>query len=611
MKSILLFSILFLGFSAFSQSDDCAGATTINVNAACVTTNFNNDENGTADAAVTGSCAIGSNYSDVWYTVVGVGLPVTITLSGGNRDAALVAFSSCGGPQISCTMITSGATGNIVFPTVSGTNYFIQIQRRSGSNTNDMNANICATAAFPTPANDLPCNATSIAAGNSCVNTTGTTLGATYLNNAANGGTPSCASPGAGDVWYTITTTTAGNYAISTSAAASNSLNDSGMSIYSGPCTAPVQIACDDDSGPGSYSLLNLPLLASTTYYIRVWKFNSGGGNFNICAQLVVPPTNTTCASPNPICSGSAINFIANTGLPAASVTNPGNAYGCLSTSPNPSWYYLKIASSGTMAVDITAGSDVDFALYGPFTSVANAQVNCNTYTAPIDCSYSGSATEQANALVSAGQIYVLLVTNYANTVQNISVSTAGANTATTDCAIVALGVDFGNVTAVKAADGANVYWSTYSENNAQRFEVMHSQDGANWEKIGTVDASDNSSEIINYGFKHKRVANGNNYYKLVEFDIDQSSIESEVAHLYRNFDVLTIFPNPSNGSFNIAIDKEIQKINVIDLSGNIVFSQSPENNTAHLDVNHLRKGSYLVEVQTASDRIVQRIVIE
>jgi hypothetical protein len=459
---------------------------------------------------------------------------------------------------------------------------------------------------------NTPCGAPNLAPSGGCVNTLGSTTALTYQNDAANGGTPTCAAPGAPDGWYSFTTTTAGNYIITTSSGGGSPLTDTGLGLYNGPCGAPTEIACNDDA-TGLFSSITGALAAATTYYVRVWSFSSGSGTYNIC--IVAPPsaaTNTTCALPNPICSGSPIVFTANTGGTAASVVNPGNNYGCLSTSPNPSWYYFKIATPGNIAIDITAGSDIDFALWGPYASLPTAIGACNTYPAPLDCSYSTAPIEQANALgVLTGQIYVLLVTNYANTVQNITVNTAAGNTGTTDCSIVPLSVMFGDITALETENGALISWFTYSEQNTSRFDIMHSIDGRVWNKIGSQSGALNSNEIKHYSFLDQRLSDGNNFYKLLEYDIDNTLFESETVSLYKETQGIKLYPNPTNGLINVSSHQTITNVQVNDLNGTVVYTLETNDKGVVLKLDHLKKGTYLVNVQTSYNHFVERIVIE
>jgi gliding motility-associated-like protein len=147
------------------------------------------------------------------------------------------------------------------------------------------------------------------------------------------------------------------------------------------------------------------------------------------------------CSQMEPICTDVGLNFTANSGVAEASTTDPGNDYDCLITQPNPSWFYLEIATSGTINMNLTANSDIDFIIYGPFASLSAAQAQCGDLGAPaaeiIDCSFSPTNNEFPSIPSAvAGQVYVMLITNYADVVQDITlqqVSGAGS----TDCSIV------------------------------------------------------------------------------------------------------------------------------------------------------------------------------
>lgn len=395
-----------------------------------------------------------------------------------------------------------------------------------------------------TPCSGGSISAPSITVSSTCSYTSGTTVGATAQTNAANGGTPSCGSMGP-DVWYQFTAPSSGSVQINTQA---GSITDGVMTLYSGSCGSFTQISCNDDfSGSTMPQISASSLTPGATYLIRFWQYGGGTGTFSLCVTALAPPVgNTTCSVQTPICSGSPISFTANTGGSPASTVNPGNNYGCLSTSPNPSWYYLQIATPGTLTVDITAGSDVDFAIWGPFASVSAGTSACNTYGAPLDCSYSTSATEQVNiAGVVAGQVYVLLVTNYANTVQNISV-TNGGGTATTNCAIV-LPVGYTAWDAEVAGEAVRLAWTTETETNNDYFAIQHSGDCIVWETLGLIEGAGTSSDVHNYSFTDQSPAEGINYYRLMQVDKDGKTQYSSIRSVkYSMSDKYIVSPNPT-----------------------------------------------------------------
>jgi len=118
--------------------------------------------------------------------------------------------------------------------------------------------------------------------------------------------------------------------------------------------------------------------------------------------------------------------------------------YSCLYSTPNPNWLAIGIAQNGSVHLTLnqvnSSGSpiDVDFALYGPYTSVsAGCPIGPSTPT--VDCSYSGSATEYIDiASAVVGEVYILLVTNYNGSSGTISITpnSSSPSTGGINCAI-------------------------------------------------------------------------------------------------------------------------------------------------------------------------------
>ena len=113
-------------------------------------------------------------------------------------------------------------------------------------------------------------------------------------------------------------------------------------------------------------------------------------------------------------------------------------------STPNPTWYVLQIATAGTLIITIHqqnaagTGLDVDYAAYGPYTSVAQGCSIIGPSTPTVSCSYSAAADETVtipNAQV--GQFYILLVTNFSAQSGTITFGQGSGNTAATNCAIV------------------------------------------------------------------------------------------------------------------------------------------------------------------------------
>lgn len=612
--SFLLATLAALSMSAavFAQSGGCGGTpTNLPVNAACVNQTFNNNQNGSSQT-VNASCAggYGTAREDVWYSVIGTGNAMTITMSGANQDGVLAAFTSCGAGELDCATIDAGNSGSITFATTLGTTYFIQIQRRSGNANANMSGNICAVSAAGGGGvtNDDPCSATPLTVNATCINISGTNVGATDSGIPD----PGCAFYSGGDVWFSVVVPASGNINVMTSD--NGGITDGGMAIYSGPCAAPTLLQCDDD---GNGLLENIQLLGQTpgtTLLVRVWEFGGGaGGTFDICASDPVVPTNITCDVPDPICSGSPIIFTAQANGTQASVVNPGNDYDCLFSSPNPSWYYLEIATGGNLDIDITAGSDIDFAIWGPYADLAAAIANCDLHGVPVDCSFSTAAVEQANVPgVVAGEVYVLLVTNFANTVQTITVDEAATNSASTDCSIVPLPVELIDFAGKSLGNDVLLTWSTVSERENDFFIAERSTDGMHWTSFGMIDGAGNSNEVLNYELTDDNPKTNLVYYRLKQFDFDGSVTTSDVISVNKTGTAeVTMYPNPAKGEVKITASEAIYQVDIVSPSGAIVKSMQLSNVTeATINLTDVIDGMYLTTIHTENETIVERLVV-
>lgn len=464
---------------------------------------------------------------------------------------------------------------------------------------------------------NTPCTAGVITAPNITVGATctfqaGTTVGSTQQTNAANGGTPSCGSMGP-DVWYSFTAPASGSITITTSA---GGITDGVMALYSGTCGAWTELACSDDDNGLMPEISYSGLTPGNTYLIRFWQYGGGTGTFNICVAAAAPPAgNTTCALPTPICSGSPINFVANAGGSEAATINPGNDYDCLFTSPNPSWYYLEIDQAGNLVIDITAGADVDYEIWGPFPNLANAVANCNSYGVPEDCSYSPSPIEQAvvNGVV-VGEVYVLLVTNFANVVQTININEAAANTASTNCAIVPLPVGYTYWNAENIDHQVRLSWGTEFEDQNRIFRIQRSTDGMIWETIGAVSGQNNSDAINHYEYSDANPLNGISYYRLQQVDQDGTIHLTNVLSVNSNaIEQFTVYPNPSKGRFTIHTKtKKSDLLQLTDLVGTVQqIAYNEVSNGWEIDCSNVAAGVYTLTLISNGTRQTSCIVIE
>ena len=168
----------------------------------------------------------------------------------------------------------------------------------------------------------------------------------------------------------------------------------------------------------------------------------------------------TTCATATPFCSSTVVTYPAGTNNPAPPT---GPNYGCLSTRPNPAWFYFEVANPGTINMEIgnTPLRDIDFAVWGPFTPGTTPATACTQIfgggLAPTSCSYSATINPERPSVTGtlAGQVFIMIITNYSNQPTTLTLAQT-SGTGTTNCAILC-DVDLGADVSTCGADGTSV----------------------------------------------------------------------------------------------------------------------------------------------------------
>lgn len=73
-----------------------------------------------------------------------------------------------------------------------------------------------------------------------------------------------------------------------------------------------------------------------------------------------------------------------------------------------------------------------------------------------------------------------------------------------------------------------------------------------------------------------------------------------------KNDDIITVFPNPSNGIINIKSETDIQSISIMDFTGKVVLSK---NQVSTIDIYSLETGIYFLEINTKERRYIRKVI--
>jgi gliding motility-associated-like protein len=205
------------------------------------------------------------------------------------------------------------------------------------------------------------------------------------------------------------------------------------FAVYSGSCGTLAQLFC---SAANTTSGVVNGLTIGQTYFVRVYSNANTPQTttFNLCIS-----TPASCISGQAACQN--LSYQNTTG-----VANQGTI-GCLGSSPNPAYYTINVAASGPINLLLTQSTtqggtpnlDVDYAAWGPFTNQAAACAAIGNpptlapgigvpVTLQTGCSFSAAPTENLNiANAVAGQVYVILITNFSNQPGFISLTQTNA----------------------------------------------------------------------------------------------------------------------------------------------------------------------------------------
>ncbi len=275
--AFLAFPALLFAGAALAQApnDDCSSAVEIS----CGQTLAGSTAAALPDEAVNCGTTIGA--PGVWYHLTGTGMEVTATTCPDNTyDTKLnVYVGNCG--TITCLAgnddIANGVyCSSVTFVAEAGESYYILVQGYNGAvGTFDL-AVTCEPFTEDVCAGALP-----IACGQTV---SGTTANAA-IDNVAECGT-SITSAG---VWYSFTGT-GGQLQLTT---CPDNTYDTKLNVYSGPCTALVCVAGNDDIAQGTLcSNVVFTSVLGTEYHILVQGYDGETGDFDLALTCV------TCGQP-------------------------------------------------------------------------------------------------------------------------------------------------------------------------------------------------------------------------------------------------------------------------------------------------------------------------
>jgi len=192
----------------------------------------------------------------------------------------------------------------------------------------------------------------------------------------------------------------------------------------------------------------------------------------------------------------------------------------------------------------------------------------------------------------------------------------------TTGVTLGVLPVEISSFSVRQVSKGAQLNWSTASEQNNAGFDIERSEDGITFRSIGWVAGKGNSVNRQEYLYDDKNLRSGKTfYYRLRQVDIDGRFKYSAVNTLTLSNDgslAGEFYPNPSaNGNVTIdltATENDTWQVEVFDAAGKRHHQQQVAvfkgSNVLSFNFTRLAGGTYYVKMESKTGRIYRSLLI-
>lgn len=146
--------------------------------------------------------------------------------------------------------------------------------------------------------------------------------------------------------------------------------------------------------------------------------------------------------------------------------------------------------------------------------------------------------------------------------------------------------------------------WQTASELNNHYFSIERSSNGMDFSEVGKVEGQGSTNVRSDYQWHDERPIKGLAYYRLKQFDLDETfSYSSVIAINFNNTDDnFRIWPNPSYGGF-VKLS-ETSSIKVFDSLGRLILA---DEHTLEFNTENWPAGIYIIKNQRGQQ---QRLVV-
>ena len=145
---------------------------------------------------------------------------------------------------------------------------------------------------------------------------------------------------------------------------------------------------------------------------------------------------------------------------------------------------------------------------------------------------------------------------------------------------VCALPIELEKFECVQNNEGVQLNWATASETKSSYFTLERSYDGHEFISIAKLNAAGNSQTRHNYSFMDVEARKGNNYYRLLETDVEGHSQTFDIQECSLKHSInVEMYPNPNNGSYTLLLGPSnlVQTLVVMNVNEQIIFTKQFE----------------------------------
>jgi len=176
------------------------------------------------------------------------------------------------------------------------------------------------------------------------------------------------------------------------------------------------------------------------------------------------------------------------------------------------------------------------------------------------------------------------------------------------------LPVNMLSFTAAKQGEYSYITWETSQEINTHHFEIEHSKNGIDFEKIGEVAGAGNSDIVQKYSFLHRTPVTGMNYYRLKQVDLDGKTKYTELRSVkFNTINSFTVYPNPTTDKvyINAEVKNATLDVSVITVDGKQIQHYANFHSGNSIDLSAFPNEVYFIKIIESNGTVRLKKIIK